>query len=201
MRHKKSRRLDGIQGCRPREGLPNKAAAKDAAHEEDYSRYPVIIESMISCTFENGNAAHLRHVVVHAIVEQDGKLLLVKRTGDLLESGKWSLPSGFLDRDETASQGVVRELKEETGWDSEVISLFRVNTNPNRPHEDRQNVSLDFLVKPLQQTGIPDAENSKIEWIPIEKLLPLSEFAFDHGESIGMYLKYRKNPFPLPLFE
>lgn len=153
------------------------------------------------CVFENGNKASLRHVVVHAIVEDDGKLLLVKRTGDLLESGKWSLPSGFLDRDETAAQGIVRELKEETGWESEVIFLFRLNSNPHRPHEDRQNVSLDFLVKPLKKTGEPDGENSKIEWIPIEKLLPLPEFAFDHGESIGYYLKYREKRFPLPILD
>lgn len=163
---------------------------------------------MITCTFENavpagrqGNTTSLRHVVVHAIVDMDGKLLLVKRTGDLLESGKWSLPSGYLDRDETAGQGMIRELKEETGWDSEIISLFRLNSNPNRPHEDRQNVSLDFLVKPIGKTGQPDGENSKIEWIPIAKLLPFSEFAFDHGESIEYYLKYRKEKFPLPIID
>ena len=72
---------------------------------------------MITCTFEKGFTAKLRHVVVHAIIEMDGKLLLEKRTGDLLESGKWSLPSGFLDRDETAAQGIIREVKEETGYD------------------------------------------------------------------------------------
>lgn len=140
-------------------------------------------------------------MVVHAIVEMDGKLLLVKRTGDILETGKWSLPGGFLDRDETATQGILRELKEETGWESETISLFRVNTNPNRPHEDRQNVALDFLMKPLEKTGIPDGENSKVEWIPIKKLLPLSEFAFDHGQTIGYYLKYKKHHFSLPIID
>jgi ADP-ribose pyrophosphatase YjhB (NUDIX family) len=156
---------------------------------------------MISCAFENGNKANLRHVVVHAIVEMDGKLLLVKRTGNLLESGKWSLPSGYLDRDETAAEGVMRELLEETGWESEVISLFRVNSRPDRPHEDRQNVSLDFILKPLKKTGTPDGENSKIEWIPIDQLLPFSEFAFDHGESIKQYLAYRKEKFSLPLID
>ena len=156
---------------------------------------------MITCIFEKGYQAKLRHVVVHAIVEMDGKLLLEKRTGDLLESGKWSLPAGFLERDETASQGVLRELKEETGWEGEIISLFRINTKPDRPHEDRQNVAIDFLIKPIRKTGAGDHESSKIEWIAIEKLLPLSEFAFDHGESIGYYLNYRKKHFSLPIID
>lgn len=156
-------------------------------------------DCMITCTFEKGYKASLRHVVVHAIIEMDGKLLLEKRTGDLLESGKWSLPSGFLDRDETAAEGIVREVKEETGWDSEVITLFRINTNPDRPHEDRQNVSIEFLVKAIKKTGEKDAESSKVEWIPIDKLNPLKDFAFDHGESIGLYFTYRKTPFPLPI--
>lgn len=155
---------------------------------------------MITCTFEKGFTASLRHLVVHAIVEMDGKLLLEKRTGDLLETGKWSLPAGFLNRDETATQGILRELMEETGWEGEIISLFRINSRPDRPHEDRQNVAIEFLVRPVRLTGHPDHESSKVEWIPMDKLIPLSEFAFDHGETIGLYLKYRKKPFPLPLF-
>ena len=157
------------------------------------------LSCMITCTFENGNKANLRHVVVHAIIEMEGKLLLEKRTGDLLESGKWSLPSGFLNRDETAADGIIREVKEETGWDCEVISFFRINTNPNRPHEDRQNVAIEFLVKPIKKTGEQDRESSKVEWIPINTLIPFENFAFDHGESIKLYLQYRKTPFQLPI--
>ena len=155
---------------------------------------------MITCAFENGVQSSLRHVVVHAIVEDNGKLLLVKRAGPILETGKWSLPSGFLDRDETAVECIVREVKEETGWDTEVIKLFKINTNPGRPKEDRQNVALEFTLKPLKQTGLPDKEVSKAEWIPFNKLLPLDEFAFDHGETIKQFIDYLKKPFPLPIF-
>lgn len=63
---------------------------------------------MISCVFENGQKGLLRHVVTQALVEDKGALLLVKRAGPILETGKWSLPSGFLDRDETAAQGIIR---------------------------------------------------------------------------------------------
>lgn len=154
---------------------------------------------MITCSFEDGGKTYLRHVVLHAILEKEGELLLVKRDGPVLDTGKWSLPAGYLDRDETVTQGVIREVKEETGWDAEIISLFRINSNPDRPHEDRQNVALDFILRPIAQTGQPDKENSKIEWIAIDDLLPFEDFAFDHGETIKLYLKYRKKSFPLPI--
>lgn len=155
---------------------------------------------MIICAFENGNKASLRHVVVHAIVEKDGKILLVKRAPGLLEGGKWSLPSGFLDRNETASQCVLRELKEETGWEGEVISVFYIKTDPNRPHEDRQNVSMHFIVKPIRKVGEGDAESTEVAWVAVESLPPLDSLAFDHGEALALYLKYKKNAFPIPVF-
>ena len=154
---------------------------------------------MITCTFENGKEAHLRHVVVHAIVEKNGALLLVKRSPDILEGGKWSLPSGFMDRDETASQTVLRELKEETGWEGAVQSLFFIKTDPRRPHEDRQNVSFHFLVTPLRKTGEKDLESTEVAWVPIPKLAPADTYAFDHGEAIAKYLHYRTQPFTLPI--
>ncbi|MBI2036595.1 NUDIX hydrolase [Candidatus Microgenomates bacterium] len=155
---------------------------------------------MINCVFENRNETSLRHVVVHAIVEKDDRLLLEKRTPGILEGGKWGLPSGFLARDETASEGILRELKEETGWQGEIVSLFRINTNPDRPHEDRQNVAIEFIIKPIKQVSKPDQESTEIKWVSIENLPPASELAFDHGESIKLYLKYKNNPYPLPLF-
>ena len=154
---------------------------------------------MITCMFENGNKALLRHVLTHMIVEKDGCLLLEKRSGPILETGKWSLPAGFMERDETAAECALRELKEETGWEGEIIQLFKINTSPNRPKEDRQNITIEFIVKPLQKTGEKDWESSKVEWIPFDKLLPFEEFAFDHGETIRQYLEYRKKKFPLPI--
>ena len=140
---------------------------------------------MITCTFEDGGTAPFRHVVVHMIVEKDGCLLLEKRAGSLLEGGKWALPGGFLERDETAAECAVRELKEETGWIGEV--------------EDRQNVTIEFIIKPIKRVGEKDWESSKVEWIPFDKLLPFNEYAFDHGETIRQYVEYQKKKFSLPI--
>lgn len=156
---------------------------------------------MITCTFESGSPAALRHVVVHAILERDGALLLVRRAPHLSEGGKWGLPGGFLDRDERLVDGVLRELREETGWTGEVRGLFRINSRPDRPREDRQNVAVEFVITPLARVGAPDHESTAVEWIPIERLPDLDSLAFDHGETLRLYLAARGRPERPPILE
>src|SRR5262249_38211427 len=122
------------------------AATPHGSHRTAEAAAILAVEArMIMCRLEHGATAALRHVAVHAIVERDGQLLLVKRASYLPEGGKWALPGGFLDRDETLVEGVLRELREETGWEGRVIALLRINSRPDRPHEDRQNVAFDFV--------------------------------------------------------
>ena len=154
---------------------------------------------MVNCTFENGNQASLRHVTVGLIIEKDGKILFVKRAPDLLEGGKWDLPGGFLDRDETASQGALREALEETGWKCEIVTILKINSNPNRANEDRQNVEFMFIGKAIEKIAEADTESSLVEWIEIEEINQLGETAFDKKETLELYLKYRENPFELPV--
>jgi ADP-ribose pyrophosphatase YjhB (NUDIX family) len=156
---------------------------------------------MITCTFESGARAALRHVVVHAVVERDGALLLVRRAPHLSEGGKWGLPGGFLDRDERLVDGVLRELREETGWTGEVRRLLRVNSRPDRPREDRQNVAFDFLITPRERVGEPDRESTAVEWVPIDRLPSLESLAFDHGETIRRYLAMRERADEAPSVE
>jgi 8-oxo-dGTP diphosphatase len=153
---------------------------------------------MITCAFENGGRAPLRHVAVHAIVEKDDSLLLVKRAPHLSEGGKWGLPGGFLDRDETLADGVLRELREETGWEGRVVNLMRINSRPDRPREDRQNIAFDFIIEPLEKRGQPDAESSDVQWIPFARVLSL-DLAFDHMDSVRAYLDARRHAVAMPI--
>src|SRR5215470_698413 len=101
----------------------------------------------------------------------------------ILPRGKWGLPGGFLDRDETLTQGVLRELLEETGWTGRVVTLLRVNSRPDRP---QQNIDFDFVIEPLEKQGEPDAESSDVQWIPMKHVLSL-DLAFDHMETVRSY--------------
>src|SRR5262245_34818965 len=150
---------------------------------------------VITCTFENGSPADLRHVVVHALVERDGGLLLARRASHLAEGGKWGLPGGFLDRGETLTQGVLRELLEETGWTGRVVTLLRVNSRPDRP---QQNIDFDFVIEPLEKQGEPDAESSDVQWIPMKHVLSL-DLAFDHMETVRSYFDFRRRLVTTPI--
>jgi len=155
---------------------------------------------MIICTFEDGKKTNLRHVVMHAIAEKEGKILLVKRAESLTtEPGKWGFPGGFLDIGEDIKEGVLRELQEETGWSGRIVSLFRVNSNPKRPNEfSRGNVAMEFIVEALDKVSEPDSESSKVEWIKIEDIR-LDELAFDFKEALELYFKYKKGEINIPI--
>jgi 8-oxo-dGTP diphosphatase len=153
---------------------------------------------VITCAFEDGHRVALRHTVVHAVVERDGALLLVRRAGHLLEGGKWGLPGGFMDRDETLTAAVLRELLEETGWEGRVTGLLRINSRPDRPGSDRQDVAFDFVVEALRQVGEPDHESTAAAWIPIDRLPPADELAFDNADTVRAYLGCRGRPLPPP---
>lgn len=154
---------------------------------------------MITCKFENGNKGSLRHVTVDGLVVHGNKILLVKRAEHLLEGGKFSLPGGYLDRDEKAEEGMLREIQEETGYTGVIKFLFRVNTNPQRKGEDRQNVDFVFVVETKKQTSEPDNEVKKVQWFSLDQLPDPAQFAFDHFESIELYRQYLKQPTKLPI--
>ena len=57
---------------------------------------------------------------------KNDEILFVKRAFDP-GKGQWSLPGGFLELGETLEQGAIRELKEETNLDGEVIKLSLIH--------------------------------------------------------------------------
>jgi len=156
---------------------------------------------MINCTFENGNKASLRHVVIDALVLKDEKLLLVKRVDKLLEGGKWALVGGFADRDENLLETVEREIKEETGYTVKDITFLCVRHNPDRPHEDRQNISFVFFCTALDKVGESDWEVTDQQWFAFDKLPDKDMIAFDHMKNIELYQRYLNNEITIPLLQ
>jgi 8-oxo-dGTP pyrophosphatase MutT (NUDIX family) len=62
-----------------------------------------------------------------AVIFDDTGRLLLQRRGD---NGLWGLPGGAMEVGESAAQTVVREVKEETGYDVEIVRLVGVYSDP-----------------------------------------------------------------------
>lgn len=154
---------------------------------------------MITCTFENGNQNSLRHVTVGCLVVKDGKILLAKRSEGLLEAGKWCLLGGYANRNETTAEAGIRETLEESGWSISNLRLLRINDNPDRPHEDRQNIDFIYVADAVKEVGEKDWESEEVHWFPLDSLPPKDEIAFDHLDSIELYRRYLKSAFQLPV--
>jgi 8-oxo-dGTP diphosphatase len=90
-------------------------------------------------------------VGVGAVIEQDGKVVLVRRKFEPL-AGQWSLPGGRLELGETLEAGLAREMKEETGLDVEVgpvVDVFdRILLDPERKVRYHY-VLIDYLCRPV----------------------------------------------------
>ena len=96
--------------------------------------------------------------------------------------GRWAFPGGFLKMDETAEEGALRELKEETGLESAYIEQLHTFSNPNRdPRERVITIAYYAIVKIQDVIGGDDAASAK--WFPLDEIPPL---AFDHDYILRM---------------
>ncbi len=76
------------------------------------------------------------------MVIQEGRVLLIRRGKEPLK-GHWSLPGGLLELGEPLLEGVIREVKEETGLLVEPIELVELL---DRIHRDGERVRYQYVI-------------------------------------------------------
>lgn len=86
------------------------------------------------------------------IVIAGESVLLVRRMHEP-NRGRWTFPSGYVGAEERVDEAAVREVKEETGVEAEVVSLLGLR---NRVSPNDNNVLLFFLMRPLRGEPAPD---------------------------------------------
>ena len=69
---------------------------------------------------------------VGVLVETDGGIVLVRRAQPPF-AGSWALPAGYIEADESAEAAALRECREETGLQVELVELFGVYSFPEGP--------------------------------------------------------------------
>ena len=113
--------------------------------------------------------------VIFGFDGQKLQVLLIER-GIEPYKGRWAFPGGFLNPDETAEQGALRELQEETGLTDAYIEQFHTYTDPNRdPRERVITIAYYALVRIQEVKGGDDA--AKAQWFALDEV---PQLAFDH---------------------
>jgi ADP-ribose pyrophosphatase YjhB (NUDIX family) len=109
-------------------------------------------------------------VGIGAVVVEQGRVLLVQRGHEPLK-GKWSLPGGKLELGESLTQGVAREVREETGLIVKALELVELI---DRIHRERglagesvryHYVIADYLCRVVGGTLHAASDADAVRWV------------------------------------
>ena len=122
-------------------------------------------------------------LVADALTTIDNKIVLVKRKYPPFK-GYWAIPGGLVAMEETVEQSALRELKEETGINGEILGLVGVFSELGRDPRNRS-VCICYHCSaknaPLESTE----EAEEVALFPLDQL---PELAFDHKKIISTFL-------------
>jgi 8-oxo-dGTP diphosphatase len=124
-------------------------------------------------------------LTVDIIIEVAGGIVLIERKNP---PHGWALPGGFVDVGESLAQAAVREAREETSLEVTLVEQFFAYSDPKRDPRGAT-VSVVFIG---QATGTPRAEDDAKN-IGIYALDKLPQLAFDHGQILEDYRRYKKD--------
>jgi len=123
-------------------------------------------------------------MTVDIIIEIDRKIVLIQRANPPLG---WALPGGFVDYGETLEHSAIREAREETSLDIELLEQFHTYSDPRRDPR-HHSISTVFIAT---ATGRPKAaDDARCADLFTEKTLP-EPLVFDHAGIISDYFRYK----------
>lgn len=135
---------------------------------------------------------------VNVVVANDAdEILLIRRS----DNGNWAVPGGAIDLGESMANAAVRETREETGIECEVIGILGIYTDPRHVilytsnGEVRQEFSIVLTARPLGGALTPSSESSEVRWARRDDL---ADYQMDRSMRlrIGHYLDGRASTSP-----
>ncbi len=115
----------------------------------------------------------------------DSRILLVRRRNP---PPGWALPGGFVDYGETLEAAAVREAREETGLDVQLVRQFHTYSDPRRDHRVHT-ITTVFLAN---ASGTPTAGDDAADVIAVDPSRLPPDMAFDHADIVADWLAARR---------
>jgi len=110
-------------------------------------------------------------VCVVFVIERDGQVLLLKRSrAKDHAAGEWETGSGGILSGETPQAAVVREAKEETGLDVDIVSVIDA-FHFYRGQERRETIGISFHCRAAGGALRLSEEHEEGKWVPIDAVM------------------------------
>jgi 8-oxo-dGTP diphosphatase len=109
---------------------------------------------------------------VGALLFDRDRILLVERGKEPLK-GYWSLPGGVLETGETLEEGVMREVREETGLEVKplgVLEIFERIMRDSQGAPEYHYVLIDYICRVTGGSLAAGDDVSRVAWVPRRKL-------------------------------
>lgn len=109
-----------------------------------------------------------------ALIIRDGKIISTLRNDPHNPEyhKKWEFPGGGLEMGETIEKNLIRETKEETGYEVEIVSLLQYIHIENRPDKNYQVCLVPYLCKIIGGDGkYSDNEVLDLKFFDFDELL------------------------------
>jgi ADP-ribose pyrophosphatase YjhB (NUDIX family) len=162
----------GLAYCKNDFDLQRYRRLQGIAAEMIASQSELTMEAVLeSFTLQTGYATP--KIDVRGAVVREGKILLVQERID----NRWSMPGGWADLGEVPSEMVVREVREESGFEvraEKLIALY--DANRIEPLEFYHAYKLIFLCTIVGGEAQSSIETLGVDFFAPDELPPLSEF-------------------------
>ena len=131
-----------------------------------------------------------------AVFDAEGRILMVR---EILDGGRWTLPGGWADVNLTPAENVLKEVREESGYEVRVRKLAAAwdRTRQGHPASVFSCCKLFYLCDLTGGAAATSLETSEVAWFS-EDALPLEELSvgrvlasqirrmFDHFREPGL---------------
>lgn len=134
----------------------------------------MIDSALLDQLVEEADLDEVVQLVVGAVVESEGKVLLLKRPADDFMGGIFELPSGKLEPGEDLMTALEREVEEETGLTvaSATVYLGSFDYLSGSGKKSRQ---FNFVVTVDAPEPVVLQEHDEFQWAPIDDELPVTD--------------------------
>ncbi|MFF0458663.1 NUDIX hydrolase [Nocardia africana] len=120
----------------------------------------------------------VQQVVVGAVVQHDGKVLLLQRPEHDFMGGIWELPSGKVEPGESLDQALIREVKEETGLSVTALRTY-LGSFDYQSGSGKKSRQFNFAVNVDSSEPVKLQEHDAYTWTSLTEEAPVTDAVRD----------------------